>query len=209
MTARRPGRPTNAERPDRIHDITKAAIELFGAHGYADVSFAAIARAAGLTPAALYRYFDDKTALYLHAAGAARESLWATISERFEATGSFVEDFEALCDLLRSLRAPDTAPELRLLAAAHVTAAHHAELSPLLAERWRVRHAVIGDIGRHAFAAGQIVGFDDAEDAALAVEVVFSGLANEMYVNEARAPQLVGAATRLIRGLAVSAAQPT
>ncbi len=209
MTVRRPGRPRDSERPDRVRDITQAAIELFGSQGYAAVSFAAVAREAGLTPAALYRYFDEKSALYLHAARSAREQLWTTISERFEPVGSLVEDFESLGQLLISLRAPDTAAVLRLMAGAHVTAAHHPELAPLLAERWETRHHVIGDIGRHAYLAGQITGFDDAEEAALAIEVVFSGLSNEMYVNPQRSRELANAALRLVSGLATNAPSPT
>ncbi len=208
MTGRGPGRPPDSERPDRIGDITHAAIELFGLHGYAAVSFASVARKAGMTPAALYRYFDDKAALYLHAARAARGQLWATISARFEPVGSLVDDFEALCELLLALPSSDIVSALRLMAAAHVTAAHHPELAPLLAERWEIRHHLIGDIGRRAFESGQLSGFDDAEHAAVAIELIFSGLSNEMYVNPRRGPELADAALRLVSGLAANASQP-
>ena len=87
MSGRRPGRPREADRPDRMRDITTAAIELFGEQGYAGVTFANVARRGGLTPAALYRYFDDKAVLYLHAARTARRETWTTIGDRFQPRG--------------------------------------------------------------------------------------------------------------------------
>ncbi len=49
-----------AARPDEVLD---AALSLFAARGYAQTSVEAIARAAGLSKAAVYLYFPSKTAL--------------------------------------------------------------------------------------------------------------------------------------------------
>src|SRR5260370_39720105 len=44
--------------------LLAAGRELFGARGYAGVSSAALAAAAGLTTGAMYHHFEDKTALF-------------------------------------------------------------------------------------------------------------------------------------------------
>ena len=179
MTARL-GRPPESERPDRIRDITDAAIEIFGRDGYAPATFSGIARAAGITPAALYRYFDDKAALYVHAARAARGRIWDCISERFDQSGDLVADFTSLIGVIGAL--PDEmSAGLRLLAALQVTAVHHPELTMSIDERFAVRDRVVGDLGRRAHRSGQLAGFDSEDDAALAIELVFSGLAVERY----------------------------
>lgn len=201
MKAARPGRPSNSERPDRVSDITDAAIKQFGEQGYSATTLSAIARSAGMTPAALYRYFDDKESLYLRAARVARERTWSWIAERFAPTGSLVADFEALTEMLVTIREPEVNEGLRLLASVQVTAVHHPELAPLLDERWQVRHTLVGDLGRRAYASGELTGFDDAEDAALAVEIIFSGLSTEMYAHRGMRGALAGAAIRAIRGL--------
>ena len=61
-TKRAPGRPpVEATDPDATrHLILHAALDLFQAHNYTDVSMAAIAEAAGLTKATLYYHFKSK-----------------------------------------------------------------------------------------------------------------------------------------------------
>jgi AcrR family transcriptional regulator len=56
--ARREGRGGGRER------IVAAALDLFGSRGYSDVSMADVARAAGVTKAALYYHFADKQDLF-------------------------------------------------------------------------------------------------------------------------------------------------
>jgi AcrR family transcriptional regulator len=61
MLARR----TQEERREAtLEALLAAGRKLFGARGYAGVSSAALAAAAGLTTGAMYHHFEDKTALF-------------------------------------------------------------------------------------------------------------------------------------------------
>ncbi|MDF2629741.1 MAG: TetR family transcriptional regulator [Symbiobacteriaceae bacterium] len=56
-------RPKNPP-PDRRQDILEAALQIFAAKGYTATTNADIARAAGVTAAALYYYFPSKADLF-------------------------------------------------------------------------------------------------------------------------------------------------
>lgn len=60
---RRPGRPRGAKPGDTRARILAAATEEFGERGYEAASMRAIARRAGVDPALVHHYFDDKQAL--------------------------------------------------------------------------------------------------------------------------------------------------
>lgn len=62
---RRPGRPpVQADGPDQRQRLIDIALELFGRQGYAETTLAAIARAAGMTPAAVHYYFKTRDDLF-------------------------------------------------------------------------------------------------------------------------------------------------
>lgn len=52
------------EQGDTLGRVQSAAFSLFGRYGYDGVSMLAVARAAGITKAALYWHYDGKAALY-------------------------------------------------------------------------------------------------------------------------------------------------
>lgn len=60
---RRPGRPRGAKSGDTRARILAAATEEFGERGYEAASMRAIARRAGVDPALVHHYFDDKQSL--------------------------------------------------------------------------------------------------------------------------------------------------
>ncbi len=64
-------RPANPP-PDRRQEILDAALGIFSAKGYHATTNADIARAAGVTPAALYYYFESKEELFQAALGERR-----------------------------------------------------------------------------------------------------------------------------------------
>lgn len=67
---RPPGRPrVQAGSPDQRERLIGIALSLFARHGYAETTLAAIAREAGMTPAAVHYYFRT------------REQLFATVFE--------------------------------------------------------------------------------------------------------------------------------
>ena len=57
----------NSERRDTRIDILEQAIPLYAARGYSGVSMRDIAKAVGISAAALYHHFPDKQRLYLDA----------------------------------------------------------------------------------------------------------------------------------------------
>lgn len=67
-------RPKNPP-PDRRQEILKAALQVFSRKGYAAATNAEIARAAGVTPAALYYYFPSKEDLFKAVISGRREAL--------------------------------------------------------------------------------------------------------------------------------------
>src|SRR3989337_1623780 len=67
---------------DRRRQIIASAREVFAAQSYAKVGTADLAKAAGISEPALYRYFSSKKELYistLKAAGARLRGIWQRI----------------------------------------------------------------------------------------------------------------------------------
>ncbi len=89
-----------------LEAIHKAAATLFGAQGTNAVSMTAIADAAGMTKAALYRYFDNKQALIYSMANEMfkqnRQRLIQTLSENpTSARDKLKEALQEYCELHR------------------------------------------------------------------------------------------------------------
>lgn len=73
-------RPKNPP-PDRRAEILAAALDAFAAKGYARATNAEIARAAGVTAAALYYYFPSKSDLFRAAVTERKEHLLPAIAD--------------------------------------------------------------------------------------------------------------------------------
>lgn len=71
-------------------DLAAAALDLFGRHGFADVTMTDIAAAAGVGERTLYRYFADKAELLFTEDEALRAGLRAAILARPAAERPFV-----------------------------------------------------------------------------------------------------------------------
>lgn len=63
MTARKPGRPANKQPVVSPEDITRHALALLDQEGASGLSLRKIAAAMGVTPMALYRYVNGRSAL--------------------------------------------------------------------------------------------------------------------------------------------------
>lgn len=63
-TQRRMGRPPAAEAGDTRAAVVSASLTLFARHGFGGTSVRAIARAVGVSDAALYRHFPSKQAIF-------------------------------------------------------------------------------------------------------------------------------------------------
>src|SRR5207245_110662 len=72
---RRPGRPPGATSDATRARIVRAARVCFARTGYANTTNKDIADHAGITAAAIYQYFDSKTALYVETARDAQAEL--------------------------------------------------------------------------------------------------------------------------------------
>lgn len=72
-------RPKNPP-PDRRAEILAAALDAFAAKGYTAATNAEIARAAGVTAAALYYYFPSKADLFRAAVSERKEQIMPTVS---------------------------------------------------------------------------------------------------------------------------------
>lgn len=132
-----PKRAPKRAAPERRRLILEGAHEVFAASGFAGSSTAKVARAAGVSAPALYRYFPSKRELYvstLEAAGPRLLEIWRRIADGASdplgalwAIGLSYYDhvqshspmvrmwFQALCE--------DDAPEVRAAATANFVAA--------------------------------------------------------------------------------------
>lgn len=72
-------RPKNPP-PDRRAEILAAALDAFAAKGYTAATNAEIARAAGVTAAALYYYFPSKADLFRAAVSERKEQIMPTVA---------------------------------------------------------------------------------------------------------------------------------
>lgn len=72
-------RPKNPP-PDRRSEILAAALDAFAAKGYTAATNAEIARAAGVTAAALYYYFPSKADLFRAAVSERKEQIMPTVA---------------------------------------------------------------------------------------------------------------------------------
>src|SRR5947207_616073 len=88
LARRGPGRPVGATRDVTKGRIVRAARECFAKTGYATTTNRDIADRAGLTAAAIYRYFDSKTALYLATVDDALEGIVPQFRAAVEAAPS-------------------------------------------------------------------------------------------------------------------------
>lgn len=73
VAARKRGRPTAAERAQRIDDVLDAAVRLFARDGFDQVTLDDIAAEARVTKRTIYAYVGDRTEVFLAAVGRLRE----------------------------------------------------------------------------------------------------------------------------------------
>ncbi len=95
------------------HVILEKAIPLFASAGYAGVSMRNIARAVGITQAALYHHYPDKQSLYLAAMGYAFSDKAVGITDALQSDGKPAERLERFIDSFTKLMASD--PNFRAL----------------------------------------------------------------------------------------------
>ncbi len=130
--ARRRGRPKGGDSDLTRRRIVESACACFGQRGYATTTNQDIAETAGVTPAAIYQYFDSKKALYLEAVRSAHRLILPYFRDAVAAQESARGAFR---DLARAYavahdRHPSVTP---LLSALPVEMRRHAEIAEALA----------------------------------------------------------------------------
>lgn len=102
------GRRPASSQGDTKKDIQNAAFSLFGRYGYDGVSMLTVARATGITKAALYWYYDGKEALYtdcMHQLNAIfREHVLTRMQREHDPSARIMSIFEGMGVLLADSR---------------------------------------------------------------------------------------------------------
>lgn len=98
------------ETQERLLDT---AADLFATHGYAGVSMRDIARAVGITQAAIYHHFSNKDALYIAAIAYLFEQHTLGISEQLAAIDAPAQRLELLIGTMLEMMEKD--PRFRLV----------------------------------------------------------------------------------------------
>ncbi len=132
---RRSGRPTKQEhRVDTRERLLSAAIVEFVEQGFHQASLTRIAERADISGPAVYKHFDGKADLLIHAA---RRSLHDTLRT--------ISTTHSPHELARRWLADDFASTRRLLIELHVAAGRESELQALLEEWIRERTTIWQD----------------------------------------------------------------
>lgn len=185
------------EQPRRPYDLdrlTDVALRVFAERGFDGASMDDVARAAGITKAAIYHHVSSKEALLERGLRRALEALFAVLDEPSARLGRPIDRLRHIVRRVVELSIA-VLPELTVLV--RVRGNSPAEREAL--ERRRAFDAAVAAIVREAQAAGE---FDGTLDAALFVRLAF-GMCNsivEWYRPAGRiAPAgLADAAERLI-----------
>src|SRR5689334_2735989 len=96
---------------DRRRQLLERAVELFGEHGYDELSMAAFARAAGISKPLLYHYFPSKRDLFEAALTQAAEEHLARVAPDTDSLDAYLDWIEAhpaaYAKLIRSAGVPE------------------------------------------------------------------------------------------------------
>ncbi len=158
-------------RPYDIDSLTDVALRVFAERGFDGSSMDDVARAAGITKAAIYHHVSGKEALLERGLHRALEALFAVLVEPDAANGRAID---RLRHIIRRVVEVSIAvlPELTVL----VRIRGNAKVERDAIERRRAFDAHVTAIVREAQAAGD---FDPTFDAALVVRLTF-GMSNSI-----------------------------
>jgi AcrR family transcriptional regulator len=162
------------EQPRRPYDLdrlTDVALRVFAERGFDGASMDDVARAAGITKAAIYHHVSSKEALLERGLRRALEALFALLEEPGARDGRPIERLRYVVRRVVQL-AIDVLPELTVL----VRVRGNSPTERAALERRRRFDGAVAAIVREAQAAGE---FDPALDAALFVRLAF-GMCNSI-----------------------------
>lgn len=180
----RRGRPPAADSIRRRHCIVVAARRRFAAQGYAATTLSAIAKDAGITLAAMYHYFEDKTALYEAVFDVSVEVLWNRIEDQAAKSGRVGARLVQLVQTIERAAAEiddETRSTQMFLTTVPIDATRHPELRHLLGKRAEIQERQIRRIVAPAFDAGELPAFADIDTAVAAIRILIMGWGLENY----------------------------
>ncbi|MFT3854383.1 MAG: TetR/AcrR family transcriptional regulator [Ilumatobacteraceae bacterium] len=146
---RGPGRPRNTDSEATKLRILDAAIDSFGAGGFANTSSQTIASAAGVTPATVYHHFVNKRQLYVAAFQHSVDIAWKGYDEVATATGGSLRD-ELIAVMTSAAGIMQRRPTMTMLAIRAAIDLDLAELDRTLID------AVVTGMARRAIARGEL-----------------------------------------------------
>jgi AcrR family transcriptional regulator len=158
-------------RPYDIDRLTDVALSVFAQRGFDGASMDDVARAAGITKAAIYHHVSGKEELLERGLRRALEALYAMLEEPGAAQGRPIDRLRYIVRRVAEL-AIEVMPELTVL----VRVRGNSETERNAIERRRGFDTTVAMIVRQAQLAGQ---FDPALDAALVVRLIF-GMCNSI-----------------------------
>jgi AcrR family transcriptional regulator len=179
--------------------IVESACACFGQRGYATTTNQDIAEGAGVTPAAIYQYFDSKKALYLEAVRSAHRLILPYFRD---AVAGHEAARGAFRDLARAYavahdRHPSVTP---LLSALPVEMRRHAEIAEAMASGPLEFSDIVQDLTARAVASGELAA-DLSEGTASMLLACTMGLSlHASLMGKARFESAVEAFARLLDG---------
>jgi AcrR family transcriptional regulator len=150
------GRPRGSTSEATRARILAAARICFARTGYAATTNKDIADFAGVTAAAIYLYFDSKTALYLAAVRDAHEQLVSHYRRGVADAGSLREGFRALLTISGRLLHERDPSLSAFLSALPVEMQRHAEIAAAIAATPNEVVVLIGEMVEAAVRSGEI-----------------------------------------------------
>lgn len=204
---RRPGRPPGSTSDATRAAILRAARDCFARKGFGVATNRDIAGLAGVTPAAIYQYFDSKVALYAAAANEAISEVAEHMRAHAERGGSAVAALSGMATSLRAVHARDES-----LAPFLSSVAGELQRHPELARHFRPDRSEVLAIVKRVVERGVVLGEIDRGDARRVIWMFLAcmtGLAQfATLIGPEHADEVASAFTELLEGRLFSRGEP-
>lgn len=174
---RRPGRPPETQSAETRGRILAAARACFATDGYDRTTNKDIAGAAGVTPAALYHYFDSKQDLFAASYEEMLEVVFTSLARAAGRPGKTIERLSAVLEETARLNAAEPS-FATFVATAPLDMRRHPELASLALTTLGRLRGFYGQVVTEGIARGEISEAVDSERVIDLFVVLTSGLAN-------------------------------
>tara|TARA_R110001592_G_scaffold363396_2_gene687718 strand:+ start:144385 stop:145011 length:627 start_codon:yes stop_codon:yes gene_type:complete len=150
------GRPQGRKRSQTREAILLAARGCFVENGYGAATFKDVAERAGLTPAALYTYFDSKPDLYLSTIEYSFTPILPGFKAALEFDAPFKEKLRAILKMAVDLYEQDKTT-LALFLEAHLEAKRHPEIAEYEErDHYKVASTMLRGVFQQAIDSGDV-----------------------------------------------------